>query len=194
MPSFTLPHREALASPIAHVENMAAPERVTPTQDAAPSSADSTPAAQRAVETVLSLAERFASTDRHTVNLHFSIGGSDLQVRVEMRADEVRTAFRTESPELRDALAHEWQAIDSQAGDRAIRFADPVFSSSPSTQDGASQQQPQHREPAARPLPADDARLFRGAGHRDANATADATPARAATPILGHAARLHAFA
>jgi hypothetical protein len=99
---------------------------VTPT--AAPAEAPGR-TAQHAVEAVLSAVERFSSGERHAVNLAFSIGGSDLHVRVEMRADEVRTAFHTTSPELRAALAQEWQTVASQAGDRGVRFSDPVFSS-----------------------------------------------------------------
>ena len=54
-------------------------------------------------------------------------------MRVELRGDRVHTTFRTDSPELRTALAREWQAVSTlQSGDRGQRLADPVFASSSS--------------------------------------------------------------
>jgi hypothetical protein len=70
--------------------------------------------------------------------LQFSVGGTDLNVRVEMRADEVRATFRTDSPELRSALAHEWQAAGNPvAGERSFRLAPPVFTSNQSDASGS---------------------------------------------------------
>lgn len=110
--------------------------------------------AHRAVEAALTAAQRFSANDRHTVNLQFSVGGTDLNVRVELRADEVRATFRTDSPELRAALSHEWQAAAGQ-GDRSVRLATPVFTGSDasgfsaSSGDHASQQ---HRQSSARAM------------------------------------------
>lgn len=83
--------------------------------------------AHRAVETVLAAAHRVDSAERHTVNLQFSVGGSDLNVRVELFADEVRATFRTDSPELRAALSHEWQAAQAASSDRPMKLVAPVF-------------------------------------------------------------------
>jgi hypothetical protein len=162
MSSAASPHREMFnASALTHA--FVAPVASTFPGGSSETAPEVVKSAEHAVEAVLSLAERFATTDRHTVNLQFSIGGADLQVKVELRRDEVRTAFHTESPELRSALAHEWQAMNSAQSDRSIRFADPVFSASSRedenptrfTHDSASQQQ--HREPAAQ---------GEGGGHR----------------------------
>ncbi|MBI5766919.1 MAG: hypothetical protein HZA93_03940 [Verrucomicrobia bacterium] len=92
--------------------------------------------AHRAVEAVLTAVERFGAAERHAVNLQFSVGGADLAVRVELRADEVRATFRTDSPELRAALAHEWQAVAGDAGDRPFRLAPAVITSNQT--DGAA--------------------------------------------------------
>lgn len=110
--------------------------------------------ARRAVETVLAAAERLASGERRSVSLDFSVGGNDLNVRVELRADEVHATFRTDSPELRSALAREWQAVNSAEADRPHRLAEPMFTTSTAaaggfsafTGDGASRQ----RDPEAR--------------------------------------------
>ena len=105
--------------------------------------------AHRAVEAVLSVADRFAAREQHSVSLQFTVGGSDLNVRVELRGGEVHTTFRTDSPELRSALSHEWQAVSSQnQSDRSVRIANPVFTGSDqpgtsfsSSGDGAPKQQ-----------------------------------------------------
>jgi hypothetical protein len=162
--------------------------------------AESARTAEHAVEAVLSLVERFSNTERHAVNLQFSIGGSDLHVRVELRADEVRTAFRTESPELRAALAHEWQAVTS-SGERGIRFADPVFSSATAHHDSANGDAASDRHPQGRDSAARDGNSSGGAAHsgfgRAANASAPAETApvsAVAHDTWGTASRLHTFA
>ncbi len=84
--------------------------------------------AHRAVEAAMNATERFAARDQHSVNLQFTVGGSDLNVRVEMRNGEVHTTFRTDSSDLRAALATEWQSVTTpNQGDRSARLAPPVF-------------------------------------------------------------------
>ena len=65
-----------------------------------------------------------------SVNLHFKIGDSNLAVRVEMQAGTVHTQFTTDSSDLRNAIAREWQSVTNPAGSKATQFADPVFASS----------------------------------------------------------------
>jgi hypothetical protein len=85
--------------------------------------------AHDAVEVVLEAADRAASQQQKSVNLQFSIGGTELAVRVQLHANEVRATFRTDSAELRAALSHEWQSVESTSagGDRSFRLAPPVF-------------------------------------------------------------------
>ena len=105
-----------------------------------------TSTAHRAVEAVLSATERFAARDQHSVDLQFSVGGADLKVRVELRAGEVHTTFRTDSDELRAALSNEWQSVATTSdAERPVRLAPPVFASSGGnggapSDDGASRQ------------------------------------------------------
>ncbi len=95
--------------------------------------------AHRAVESALAVAEQFVTGDQRSVHLQFNVGGEDLAVRVELRGDKVHTTFRTDSPELSNALAREWQTVSaSQSGDRTQRLADPVFASSSSGQSTSS--------------------------------------------------------
>lgn len=112
-------------------------------------------AAHRSVEAVLSAADRLGAEGQHTVNLQFSLAGADLAVRVQLRDGSVHATFRTDSSELRSALAHEWQAVSAETPDHPLRLAEPVFAArdgsgfgSPAG-DGAAQQ----REPGARPAP-----------------------------------------
>ncbi|HVU35305.1 MAG TPA: hypothetical protein VHE61_17850, partial [Opitutaceae bacterium] len=128
-PNATVPAAAPVAAPAATSHAAA--------EQALPQAIGLTSTAHRAVEAVLSAADRFAAQDQHSVNLQFSVGGSDLNVRVELRAGEVHTTFRTDSPDLRNALSNEWQAVNAQSGsDRSVRLAQPVFTSS--TQAGTS--------------------------------------------------------
>jgi len=114
--------------------------------------ADLGPVAHRAVDAVLTAAELLGSGNRSMVHLQFAVGDARLSVQVEMRAGEVRATFRTDSGDLRAALATEWQAMSGDSH-RAGRLADAVFapahasSSASYSGDGASQQ----KNPGQRP-------------------------------------------
>lgn len=87
--------------------------------------------AHEAVEVVLHAVEHVAAREQNSVQLKFSVAGEELAVRVELRADEVRTTFRTDSAELRAALTHEWQQVAGTASvDRPVRIAPAVFAPS----------------------------------------------------------------
>ena len=98
--------------------------------DSSMHSTESTDSAYHAVEAVLTAADRVSSGGRQSVNLRFSVGGVDLDVRVEMRADQVHATFRTDSPELRSALANEWHSVNAAGnGESSLRLAAPIFTS-----------------------------------------------------------------
>lgn len=87
-------------------------------------------AARRAVNAAVAVTEQFAAERKPAVTLKFTVSGVDLGVRVELRGENIHTTFRTDSPELRAALAQEWNHVAAaQAGDRAARLAEPVFTS-----------------------------------------------------------------
>lgn len=100
----------------------------------------------RAVEAVLTAVDRAAGQTQSAVKLDFAIGQESLAVRVELQDGEVRATFRTDSPELRAALAQEWQQV-AGSGDRTVKLAPAVFTSADSDSptgnsgDGASRQQ-----------------------------------------------------
>lgn len=97
-----------------------------PLQEGTP--AEAVNSAQRAVEVALRAVDVATAGGQKSVNLDFAVGDADLQVRIEIRADEVHTTFRTDSPELRTALAQEWQAVSTpSAADRGLRLAPATF-------------------------------------------------------------------
>lgn len=110
-------------------------------------------AAQHSVTAVLEAVERFAAGGTQGVHLQFSVAGSDLSIRVELRGGEVQATFRTDSGELRAALAQEWETVSSSEAGRPLRAIDPVFAPAKSAGIGSSsgESSPQsHRDPDAR--------------------------------------------
>lgn len=51
----------------------------------------------------------------------------EVSVRVQWREGVVHAQFVTRTPELRDALAREWQAVSPTLAEKGIRFAEPTF-------------------------------------------------------------------
>ena len=137
-PSYNRNHASALfAEPSAMlrsalVDMLSAPAAAAAGQTpATPDAASTTPVvAQRAVETVLGLIDtqiRQADQNAGTVNLNFKFGHEDLAVRVQMRGGEIHTQFRTDSLELRAALAIQWRTVTASAPTAQSRLADPEF-------------------------------------------------------------------
>lgn len=117
----------------------------------APAETFAVSSAHRAVEVVLTAVDHVATRERHAVDLQFSVGGEDLSVRVELRADAVHATFRTDSNELRTALAHEWQGMTGD-NDRSTSRVTPVFTSAESNQFTGGDAAAQQRDPRARQM------------------------------------------
>ncbi|WP_414661685.1 hypothetical protein [Horticoccus sp. 23ND18S-11] len=157
--------------------------------------------AHEAVEVVLQAARQAESREQKWVSLQFRVGDADLSVRVELRADQVRTTFRTDSAELRNALSHEWQSVSasSSSGDRHIRIAPAVFTSSDqsathdgSPNDASSRQREQHAQRELAENAFAGLRQIRGTAH----VVPVPSPALAAQPSLAgrHSLHLHTHA
>jgi hypothetical protein len=85
----------------------------------------------RAFEAVQDAVENLKASRQNVVEVTLSEGqDSPLHIRIEYRDGVVHTAFRTESPELREHLARDWQSSMSglTTTDSGVRLADPVFS------------------------------------------------------------------
>lgn len=165
-----------------------APGQTTPVSDA-----------HHAVEVVLHTIDRVAEREQTSVKLELSVGDAELEVRVQRHADEIRTTFRTDSSELRDALSQEWHAITAASADRGVRLAPPVFSADDSTapdsssREGSAQQEqrsPRQDETAARPSAAHP----RGTTTSASATTPDHAPVSRPLAPAGTAHRLNFFA
>lgn len=202
-PVFTGPGTAREAAPALSVASTA-PVDPTPTPTPTPAAREIS-LAHRAVETILNVvdAQRSRAEDASVVNLHFKFAGEDLAVRVQLRGGEVHTQFRTDSAELRAALANEWRAVAGQGGEPGARLIEPVFAGSgasgqhgfgsaphgqSSSQQHAQQQQQQAQGPAVLP---ELRALRRDAGRAPAAAIESAPRPAAASPTSQH---LTAFA
>ena len=162
---------------------------------------DGVSSAHEAVEVVLRTADRLSSLVHKSVRLEFAVGGEKLDVRVELRANEVLTTFHTESAELRTALASEWQGVTASAGqgERTLRILPAQFGSS--EQDAANSfsgdASSRHREPQHQAQP-DASLLFgsgvRGRSGRGSRAAAEAPAHDASFAAPGTALHLHTLA
>ncbi|MES2694063.1 MAG: hypothetical protein V4773_11365 [Verrucomicrobiota bacterium] len=158
--SAVMPHHTASATLPSHPAFEYADVAVSAVQssggvaaDAAALAPEAVSDAQQAVEVVLQTIDRAAEREQTVVKMEFSVGDADLQVRVELDGGEVRTTFRTESPELRAALAREWQAVSSGSGEPGgVRLAPAVISDSErsSTNSSTDSGSQRHERQAAR--------------------------------------------
>jgi hypothetical protein len=140
------------------------------------SAVEPTSHAAELVHEIRDIADGLWAVDRNSVEVKFNFGANDrLAVRVEYRAGTVHATFRTDSPELRDAIAREWQAQTASSDYRPYRVADPVFTGSGFSFAGgdASRQQQQQRS-------AEEARSFERAASLGATRSAPATTSTSA--------------
>lgn len=189
---------EAIALPVAPTS--------FPTGEPAASSAGAA-LAHRAVEAVETVVDAQAAARLEPtpgVALRFRAGHEELAVRIEWRAGQVHTEFRTDSEEWRTAVAHEWRAVTARP-DSSLRSAEAVFAPASGTSDGSAaagfsshsgqsssqqQQQSQHQQYAAgREAP----EIFGRVGRRFPAAPASvAAPSAIVAPLGAH--RLSAVA
>jgi len=176
--------------------------KAMPGQDAgsthAQPSASESPAnlrAAQAVETVVSLVDAQvgrAQGSASAVRIHFNFNGDDLSVRVEVSDGAVRTQFRTDSPELRAAIAMQWQGAAPSLPGRNLSFLQPAFSGSSGNpdsslgSDGGSPRREGFPEPGSK-TPSWEPLAPKPAASRQAAASP-------ALPVSGSGGRLHVFA
>jgi hypothetical protein len=97
----------------------------------APAQADVTGSAKGAVEAAMTAAEMLSSgATQNSMNMQFSVGDAELNLRVEMRNGEVQATFSTNSAQLRSDLAHEWQTTAAGNSQSSLHQIQPVFTSS----------------------------------------------------------------
>ncbi len=121
--------------------NQAKPAEIMPalpSQPSAPAASVAAPAAPqvaradvtRLIERVEEVAHQVASLGEKQVDLKIDLAaGQQVSVRVSMHGGQVHTSFRTETPELRDALAGAWHTFTRQADASTVSWAEPNFAS-----------------------------------------------------------------
>jgi hypothetical protein len=104
-------------------------------QSATPEKSAEAPVASHAAQVVREIhdiADGLWAVERNSVEVKFNFGGAQhLSVRVDYREGTVHATFRTNSADLRDALAQEWQAQGVSADVKPYQIADPVFTAAP---------------------------------------------------------------
>jgi flagellar hook-length control protein FliK len=84
--------------------------------------------------------EKFRQSGQSQVQLELNVSENDtVKVRLQMRGDELRSTFITDSPELRDALQKAWPEFAQSSRDRGFRFGDPSFQNAYSQNESSSQ-------------------------------------------------------
>ena len=166
-----------------------------PTEPAATTSA---PQAAQIVREIRDIADGLWAVERNSVEVRFNFSETErLSVRVEYKNGVVQTTFRTDSPELRDTIAREWQSQIASTDARPYRVADPVFNTPAADARGFSlggdpSRQQQQRQAEQSATPATFAASF-GRGP----AAGSSLSAPAANPVFTRpdtALHLHAFA
>jgi hypothetical protein len=179
------------------VTSVAAAEQLLPDVTPLAETADTFSTAQEAVEVVLHAVEHVASREQKSVQLKFAVAGEELAVRVEMRADEVRTTFRTDSAELRAALEHEWQQVagSATATDRSLRVSPAVFAAAGQSANAFAGDTSSRDRRAGTPRDELERPVAGIRGRTVAAAVHDVPlPVTAASPRSGAAHRLHTLA
>lgn len=142
-----------------------------------------------AVATAIESLEQRASGAASRVDLQFQVGDDKLGVRVEWREGTLHTFFRTDSPELRAALAHEWQSALPPVVSRELNVAPPVFGATADRPADFSSLNSGH--PQDRPAPT----LARAAALKRSGSAAPVVVAAASVSPATHSlSLLHAFA
>lgn len=86
------------------------------------------------VHEIREIADGLWAVERNSVEVKFNFSEQErLSVRVEYRDGAVQATFRTNSADVRDAIAREWQAQSGLSEQRPYRVAEPIFAPSASS-------------------------------------------------------------
>jgi flagellar hook-length control protein FliK len=89
--------------------------------------------------------EKLKQTGKSQIDLELPISETEsVKIRLQVRGDEIRSVFITESPELRNALQKSWGDFAQTSRERGFRFGDPTFQN-PSSQNNSANQQGQEQ-------------------------------------------------
>jgi hypothetical protein len=90
-------------------------------------------------------AEKLKQTGQSQIDLELPISDTEsVKIRLQVRGEEIRSVFITESPELRQALQKSWGEFAQSSRERGFRFGEPTFQN-PSSQNNSASEQGQER-------------------------------------------------
>jgi len=93
-------------------------------------------AATTTLNQVLESADKMRTIGQDTVQLQVNLdGGQQLTVRLQMAQGAIHATFKTDSPDLRQAIEQNWSGFRTGASERGLQISSPVFES-PSTGSG----------------------------------------------------------
>ena len=91
--------------------------------------------------------EKLKQSGQSQIDLELPISDTEsVKIRLQVRGEEIRSVFITESPELRNALQKSWGEFAQTSRERGFRFGDPTFQNPSSENNSASQQGQQQRQ------------------------------------------------
>jgi hypothetical protein len=86
--------------------------------------------ATTALNQVMDSADKMTSDGNTHVQIQVNLGdGQQLTVRLQMSQGSVHPIFKTESTELRQAIEQNWSGFRTEANERGLQIATPVFES-----------------------------------------------------------------
>ena len=89
--------------------------------------------------------EKLKQTGQSQIDLDLAISDTEsVKIRLQVRGEEIRSVFITESPELRQALQRSWGEFAQSSRERGFRFGDPTFQN-PFSQNNSASEQGQER-------------------------------------------------
>ena len=72
--------------------------------------------------------EKLKQTGKSQIDLELQISDTEsVKIRLQVRGEEIRSVFITESPELREALQKAWPEFSQNSRDRGYRLGDTAF-------------------------------------------------------------------
>jgi hypothetical protein len=130
-----------------------APAFTVPGHDAAPTARATATDASHTLQALQAVVEKTLTHPGKPMRIELELPvqhGDPVWVRLELRDGTVHTVFRTDSPDLRDALQQAWPQFSQRSQDRGLPLGEAKFESSWGQQQQSAQQDHNHSRQAPR--------------------------------------------
>jgi hypothetical protein len=158
-----------------------APAFTVPSHETAPTARATATDASHTLQTLQAVVEKTLTHPGKPMRIELELpvqNGDPVWVRLELRDGTVHTVFRTDSPDLRDALQQAWPQFSQRSQDRGLPLGEAKFESSWGQQQQSAQQDHNHSRQAPR-----EPFFFDTAPRPSKTATFAAATAREAAPL-----------